>query len=212
MTSYIYIYNSPCRLRQNRDGTLFFTLGGCARLLLQSYQYPNLSQGADRVAGQLRGDKECPFRGVTKSSRVWRKVTESDARSVRMIQTTTHSRKLRERQRHRMIQTTTHFMKPHKRHRHRMIQTTTHSRKLRERQRHRMIQTTTHFMKPHKRHRHRMIQTTTHSRKLRERHRHRMIQTTTHSRKPHRRQTQNDTDNNPLHETAQKTQTENDTE
>ena len=26
--------------------------------------------------------KECPFRGVTKSGRVWRKVPESDARSV----------------------------------------------------------------------------------------------------------------------------------
>ena len=52
------------------------------RLLLQSYQYPNLSEGADRVGGQLRGDKECPFSGVTKSGRVWRKVPESDARSV----------------------------------------------------------------------------------------------------------------------------------
>ena len=46
----------------------------------QSYQDPNLSEGADRVAGQLRGDKECPFSGVTKSGRVWRKVPESDAR------------------------------------------------------------------------------------------------------------------------------------
>ena len=27
-------------------------------------QYPNLSDGADRVGGQLRGDKECPFSGV----------------------------------------------------------------------------------------------------------------------------------------------------
>ena len=46
-------------------------------------QYPNLSEGADRVGGQLRGDKECPFSGVTKSGRVWRKlVPESDARSV----------------------------------------------------------------------------------------------------------------------------------
>ena len=45
---------------------LFFTRGGCAsclrawlgaRLLPQSYQYPNLSKGADRVAGQLRGDR-----------------------------------------------------------------------------------------------------------------------------------------------------------
>ena len=39
---------------------------------------PNLSEGADRVAGQLRGDKECPFSGVTKSGRVWRKVSERD--------------------------------------------------------------------------------------------------------------------------------------
>ena len=34
------------------------------------------------MAGQLRGDKECPFSGVTKSGRVWRKVSESGARSV----------------------------------------------------------------------------------------------------------------------------------
>ena len=53
-----------------------------ARLLPQSYQYPNLSEGADRVGGQLRGDKECPFSGVTKSGRVWRKVLESGVRSV----------------------------------------------------------------------------------------------------------------------------------
>ena len=39
-------------------------------------------EGADSVAGQLRGDKECPFSGVTKSGRVWRKVPESGARSV----------------------------------------------------------------------------------------------------------------------------------
>ena len=49
---------------------------------MESDQYPNLSEGADRVAGQLRGDKECPFSGVTKSGRVWRKVPESDARNV----------------------------------------------------------------------------------------------------------------------------------
>ena len=48
----------------------------------QSYHYPNLSEGADRVGGQLRGDTECPFSGVTKFGRVWRKVPESDARSV----------------------------------------------------------------------------------------------------------------------------------
>ena len=34
------------------------------------------------MGGQLRGDKECPFSGVTRSGRVWRKVPESDARSV----------------------------------------------------------------------------------------------------------------------------------
>ena len=32
--------------------------------------------------GQLRGNKEYPFSGVTKCGRVWRKVPESDARSV----------------------------------------------------------------------------------------------------------------------------------
>ena len=70
----------------------FFTWGGCvsclhaclgARLLPQSYHYPNLSEGADCIGGQLRWDKEGPFSGVTKSGRVWRKVPESDARSVR---------------------------------------------------------------------------------------------------------------------------------
>ena len=44
-------------------------------------------EGADRVAGQLCGDKECPFSGVTKSGRVWRKVPESGARSVIYIMT-----------------------------------------------------------------------------------------------------------------------------
>ena len=69
----------------------FFTRDGCAsclfaclgaRVLPQSYQYLNLSEGADRVGGQLRGDNECPFSGVTKSGRVWRKVPESDAFSA----------------------------------------------------------------------------------------------------------------------------------
>ena len=45
-------------------------------------QYPNLSEGAVRVGGELRGDKERPFSGVTNSGRVWRKVPESDAWSV----------------------------------------------------------------------------------------------------------------------------------
>ena len=90
--------------RLNRDGTLilfyffiffiFFNRCGCvsylgaclgARLLPQFHQYSNLSEGADRVGGQKRGDKECPFSGVTKSGRVLRKVPESDARSVAEI-------------------------------------------------------------------------------------------------------------------------------
>ena len=29
--------------------------------------YPNLLEAADRVGGQLRGDKECPLSGVTNS-------------------------------------------------------------------------------------------------------------------------------------------------
>ena len=53
---------------------------GCFHSFIR-HQYPNLSEGADRVGGQLRGDKECPFSGVTKSGRVWRKVPESNARS-----------------------------------------------------------------------------------------------------------------------------------
>ena len=52
-----------------------------------TWVYPNLSEGADRVGGQRRGDKEWPFSGVTKSGRVWRKVPESDARSVVMKMT-----------------------------------------------------------------------------------------------------------------------------
>ena len=34
------------------------------RLLLQSYLYLNLSEGADLIGGQLHGDKECPFSSV----------------------------------------------------------------------------------------------------------------------------------------------------
>ena len=56
-----------------------------ARLLPQSYQYPNLSEGADHVGGQLLGDNECLFGGVTKSGRIWRKVLESNARSLRCM-------------------------------------------------------------------------------------------------------------------------------
>ena len=38
--------------------------------------------GADNIDGQLHGDKECSFSGVTNSGRVWRKVVESKAWSV----------------------------------------------------------------------------------------------------------------------------------
>ena len=48
----------------------------CVLDCFQSYQYPNLSEGADRVGGQL-AEKEKNFRGVTRSGRVWRKVPES---------------------------------------------------------------------------------------------------------------------------------------
>ena len=81
----------PQSFKSRRNSFSFFTRGGCAsclraclgaRLLPQSYQYPKLSEGADGFGGQLRGDKECPFSGVTKSGRVWRKVPESGARSV----------------------------------------------------------------------------------------------------------------------------------
>ena len=72
-------YNGPCCLRQlkkikksfeSRRNSFFLTWGGdtsclCAclgaRVLLQSDQYPNLSEGADRISGQLRGDKELPL-------------------------------------------------------------------------------------------------------------------------------------------------------
>ena len=51
-------------------------------LLPQSYQYPNLSEGVDSVGGQLRGDKDRPFSGVTSFGRTWRKVPETNAKSV----------------------------------------------------------------------------------------------------------------------------------
>ena len=52
---------------------------GCFYSLISTRTF---SESADRVAGQLRGDKECPFSGIAKSARFWRKVPESDARSV----------------------------------------------------------------------------------------------------------------------------------
>ena len=37
----------------------------------------SLSEGADSVGGQLRGDKACLFSGVTSFGRVWLKVRKS---------------------------------------------------------------------------------------------------------------------------------------
>ena len=44
---------------------------------VSSTELSDLSEGADSVGGQLRGDKECPFSGVTNSGIAWRKVPES---------------------------------------------------------------------------------------------------------------------------------------
>ena len=75
-------YSAETTLRASLSGT-FLQMKDVVNQYLD--QYPNLSEGADRVGGQLRGDKECPFSGVTKSGRVWRRVPESDARSVRSM-------------------------------------------------------------------------------------------------------------------------------
>ena len=53
---------------------------GCFYSHISTRRFP--TERADRVAGQLREDKECPISGVTQSGRVWRKVPERDARSV----------------------------------------------------------------------------------------------------------------------------------
>ena len=70
--------------------SFLFTRGGCVSCLRACLGttvilVSELSEGADRVVGQLHGNKECPFSGVTKSGRVRRKVPESDARSVRKL-------------------------------------------------------------------------------------------------------------------------------
>ena len=51
-------------------------------MLLSLLLYPNIwggggggGEGANSIGGQLRGDKECPFSGVTNSGKVWRKGT-----------------------------------------------------------------------------------------------------------------------------------------
>ena len=56
-------------------------------LLPQFYWYLQLSESANTntIGGQLRGNKERHFSGLTSSGRVWRKKPESDARSVKMV-------------------------------------------------------------------------------------------------------------------------------
>ena len=50
----------------------------------QSCSYPNLSDDADSVGGQLHGHKERPYSDVTNSGRVWRTVPESNAQRLRV--------------------------------------------------------------------------------------------------------------------------------
>ena len=60
---------------------LFFcNWGGCVSCLhacLGTRLLPDLLEGADHVGRQLCRDKECPFSGVTKSGRVWRRVPKA---------------------------------------------------------------------------------------------------------------------------------------
>ena len=69
----------------------------CSPTLLASFTPPpppsllSHPEGADRVAGQLLGDKECTFSRVTKSGRVWRKVPESDAQSAAGLRHPSHT-------------------------------------------------------------------------------------------------------------------------
>ena len=86
---------TPAQIKPNRDGTLFliFLPGvdaphvygrawalGCFHSLTSTQTFRRALTAL--LHGQLRGDTECPFSDVTKSGRVWRKVPESDARSV----------------------------------------------------------------------------------------------------------------------------------
>ena len=53
---------------------------GCFHSLISTKTFRRVLTTLGEI--KLRGDKECPFSGITKSGRVWRKVPESDARSV----------------------------------------------------------------------------------------------------------------------------------
>ena len=73
------------KLFESRRNSLFLTRGGyvsCLRAHLGTRLLPVLLVLKPFRGHWPREDKECPFSGVTKSSRVWRKVPESDAWSV----------------------------------------------------------------------------------------------------------------------------------
>ena len=53
---------------------------GCFHNHISTQAFPRALTAS--VDMQLREDKECPFSGLTSSGRVWRKVPESNARSV----------------------------------------------------------------------------------------------------------------------------------
>ena len=53
------------------------------RMLPQSYQYPNISEGAEASTDSCAEIKSVRFSGVTSFGRVWKKVLESDARKDR---------------------------------------------------------------------------------------------------------------------------------
>ena len=85
-------FNSPRYLRQrkwnethlNQDG-FFFNPLDAPHIYMRAwtlYVASTVFLVPKPVGGQLHGDKECPFSGVTSSGRVWRKVRESDARRV----------------------------------------------------------------------------------------------------------------------------------
>ena len=82
-TEHHHVPRTPCShstLRASLSGTPLLK-EGCRKSVLGVCPV-HLSEGADRVGGQQRGDEECPFSGATKSGRGWRKVPESGARSV----------------------------------------------------------------------------------------------------------------------------------
>ena len=83
------------KLFESRQNSSFFFLPGVdaphvyVSAWALGYFYSHISTRTFRRALTVSVDScaeiECPFSGVTKSSRVWRKVPESDARSVMVL-------------------------------------------------------------------------------------------------------------------------------